>query len=261
MKIPILMYHDIYENSPSGIKGSSMHPSYFVSLEAFESQLQVIADFNLLPITLCELSKDKEKTNNSKKIIILSFDDGYVGNYLHAFPALKEQRMTATFFCAVGSVGQKNMMAWSQIKEMASQGMSIQSHGFSHKPLASLNEKDIYEDLRISKKELENKLGEKVSYLSLPHGSFTRYVIQAAKEIGYERICTSLIGYNKGHEYCLKRILVRSDYGPEKYEALITGQSNFILPKFCQEMKSLIKNTMGHENYLKLYHYFYGIRV
>jgi len=254
------MYHDIYENSPSAVKGSSMHPSYFVASETFRAQLQVISSLSFLAITLAELSKRQENMDNSKRVIVC-FDDGYVGNYLQAFPALKERGMVATFFCAVGLVGQKNMMSWSQLKEMASEGMSIQSHGFSHKPLASLNKMQIYEDLRISKDKLENNLGEKVSYLSLPHGSFNRYVIHAAKEIGYDRICISLIGYNKGHEYCLKRILVRSDYGPEKYEALITGQSNFILPKFSQKMKSLIKSTMGHGNYLRLYHYFYGIRV
>jgi len=258
MKIPILMYHDICENSPSAMKGRSIHPSYFVSAETFRSQLQSISNLHLLAITLAELSKHHENIDNAKKVI-LSFDDGYVGNYLCAFPELKAQGMVATFFCAVSLIGKKNMMTWSNLKEMISEGMSVQSHGFSHRPLASLSKEEIYEDLKRSKTELEDNLGERVAYLSLPHGSFNRHVISAAKEIGYEKICTSLIGYNTGDEYLLRRILFRSDDNPQKYEKLITGRYNFLFPKFIEKMKTAIKNSIGHGNYLRLYHYFHKI--
>ena len=50
------------------------------------------------------------------------------------------------------------MMTWSNLKEMISEGMSVQSHGFSHRPLASLSKEEIYEDLKRSKTELEENL-------------------------------------------------------------------------------------------------------
>ena len=235
-----------------------MHPSYSVSSEALRSQLEIISNLNFSTITLDELSKGQDYISSAKRLV-LSFDDGYISNYLFAFPAVKDRGMVGTFFCAVSLIGKKNMMTWSHLREMAAEKMSVQSHGFLHRPLATLKKKEIYEDLRISKHELENNLGQKVSYLSLPHGSFNKYVINAAREIGYNGICTSSIGYNKGHAYLLKRILVRSEYSLDKYEELITGRSSLSLLRFSEKMKSLIKNTIGHGNYLKLYHSFIRI--
>ncbi len=253
MGIPILLYHEVYESTPLAIRGSSKHPSYFVSSRALRSQLQIISDLNYRTISLDDLSKENRCADNSKKII-LSFDDGYISNYLCTFPAIRNQDMVATFFCPVALVGEKNMMSWSQLKEMASEGMSIQSHGFSHRPLASLNKTEIYEDLRISKNELENNLGERVSYLSLPHGSSNSYVIKAAKEVGYKRICSSSIGYNKGNEYCLRRILIRSEYDLAKYQEIVSGEVNFSFLKLSYKAKLLLKSMIGHQNYLNVYH-------
>ena len=247
MNIPILMYHEVFDRL-SYTKNGNMLPSYFVSSKLFRAQLQLISNLNISTISLNGLTK----IEGAGKIII-SFDDGLIGNYFYAFPAIKEHGMVATFFCAVSLIGKKGMMTWSQLKDMARENMSIQSHGFSHKPLASLSKKEILDELKRSKVELEDRLGNKVSYLSLPHGSFNDYVINASKEIGYERICTSLIGYNKGDEYLLKRIFVNSEYDLNKYERIITAQYNFAFLKLTQKIKTLIKDTVGHQNYLALY--------
>lgn len=246
-KIPILMYHEV-SDTLSSIENGNMHPSYFVSSKAFKEQLQLISDLNLSTISMDDLTKTETSGN-----IILSFDDGLIGNYLYAFPAIKEQGMVATFFCAVSLIERKGMMTWSQLKEMAREGMSIQSHGYSHRPLASLSKREIWEELKRSKDELEDRLGNKVSYLSLPHGSFNEYVITTAKEIGYNKICTSLIGYNKGDEYLLKRIFTSSEYDLHKYKEIITARHNFVFLQFTQKIKSLIKDIVGHQNYLNLY--------
>ena len=256
MKLPIMMYHEITEDLSLSIKRGDMHSSYYVALDAFKSHLQLLAKLKFQTLTLDELPGPEDDGSR----IILSFDDGYIGNYLHAFPAIKSHEMTATFFCAVSLIGKKNMMTWSQLKEMMAEKMSIQSHGYSHRPLASLNRKEIYDELKRSKNELENRLGVKVPFLSLPHGSASKYVINAAKEIGYEKICTSSIGYNKGDEFCLRRILASSQFDLRKFEEIITGKTDFSLASFSKGVKQVIKNIIGHKNYLGMYHFVNKLR-
>ena len=119
---------------------------------------------------------------------------------------------------------------------MSAAKMSIQSHGLLHRPLVSLNKKELYDDLRISKLEIENRIGKNVSHLSLPHGSFNSYVINVAREIGYKKICTSLLGFNQKNEYLLKRIHVRSEYGLNRYENIITGRDNLLFLRLNEKL-------------------------
>lgn len=251
-----MMYHEIAEDLLLYVKKGDMHSSYYVSLDAFKSHLQLLSKLKFQTLTLEKLPGSED---NGFKIII-SFDDGYIGNYLHAFPAIKSHGMTATFFCAVSLIGKENMMTWSQLREMIAEKMSIQSHGYSHRPLASLNRKEIYDELKKSKNELENRLGVKVSFLSLPHGSASKYVINTAKEIGYEKICTSSIGYNKGDEFCLRRILASSQFDLRKFEEIITGKTDFSIDSFSRGVKQGIRNIIGHKNYLGIYHFVNKLR-
>lgn len=256
MKLPIMMYHEIPEDLSSSLKTDAMHPSYYIALDSFKSHLQLISELKIQTLKLDDLPGPEDKGPK----IILSFDDGYIGNYLHAFPAIKSHEMTATFFCAVSLIGKRDMMTWSQLREMTAANMSIQSHGFSHRPLASLNRREIYDDLKKSKYELEDKLGVKVPFLSLPHGSASKYVIDTAKEIGYDRICTSSIGYNKGDEFCLRRILASSQHDLHKFEEIITGKTDFTLANYSRGVKQVIKNIVGHKNCLSIYHFINKLR-
>ena len=131
---------------------------------------------------------------------------------------------------------------------------------FSHKPLASLKKEKIYDELKRSKSELEDRLGVKVSYISLPHGSFNHYVIKTAREVGYEKVCTSEVGYNNGYEYLLKRINIRSEYSMKTFSDIITGRYSFTFLRYAQHFKLSMKNIVGHDNYLKAYHLFVKMR-
>jgi len=97
--IPIIFYHEIGSNDKDG------SAKFSVSVEHFEKQIKWLTKrFNI--VTIDELIK--HITGEIKlpgKVIAVTFDGGYVGNYQHAFPLLKKYNIPATIYIITDPVG------------------------------------------------------------------------------------------------------------------------------------------------------------
>ena len=78
---------------------------------------------------------------------MLTFDDGWLGNYLHVFPILKNFGFSAFFFIALDRIGKNGFMTWELIRTLKDHDMAIASHTMSHRPLNTLNKEEIYYEL------------------------------------------------------------------------------------------------------------------
>ena len=90
-------------------------------------------------------------------------------------------------------------LTWSQVKEMAENGIEIGSHTVSHPILSNLNADEMYTELRSSKEEIERHTGEEVNVLSYPVGgkrSFNDKVKSAVRRVGYKLACSYIPGTN-----------------------------------------------------------------
>jgi len=168
---PYLAYHEITEAESGYLYG--------ISTRQFREHLQCVQRLatmhrsasNLLPIT---------------------FDDGHVSQYDHAFPVLQELSMKATFFVTAGWTGKRpGYMTWKQLAELARYGHEVQSHGWSHTLLTQCSAKELQIELLRSRRDLEDHLGAKVIAISLPGGRWNSRVLEACRESGYEQVFTS----------------------------------------------------------------------
>ncbi len=67
--------------------------------------------------------------------------------------------------------------------------IEIGSHTLTHAKLTSLNNSEIFNELKYSKEILEEKINKKVDFLAYPYGSqneVNSQIIQIAKEVGYQ---------------------------------------------------------------------------
>ena len=97
--VPILMYH--YVNNEEPLKSR-----LGVSPESFERQMRFLRERKYNIVSLEELT---DLIKNKKRIppmtAAVTFDDGYLDNYTHAYPVLKKYNIPAAIFVVINRIG------------------------------------------------------------------------------------------------------------------------------------------------------------
>lgn len=216
--IPVLMYHHV----------SDKHESLTVTAKNFESQIAGLVKHGYKSLG----SKDIEGFYNNipipKKSVLITFDDGYLDNWVYAHPILKKYGMKAILFTVTGLIGDgpqrphaglavelpkcyghheakkimftdeadKVMLRWSEIKTMVRDGtFEIHSHTHTHKRWDLLDQKtkntNIRNDLLMSRKMLQDQLGQISSHLCWPQGYFDVEYQKIANDCNFEYLYTT----------------------------------------------------------------------
>jgi peptidoglycan/xylan/chitin deacetylase (PgdA/CDA1 family) len=129
-------------------------------------------------------------------VICFTFDDGWETDVLVALPELRRRGFGGTFFVTTGNIGTPRFLSWTQVRALASAGMEIGSHTCSHADLTRLRGDALERELSASRRELEDRLGQQVDSVSIPHDAYNRRVLETAGRVGYAYICVSRPGLN-----------------------------------------------------------------
>ncbi len=226
--IPVITYHHV-----NNISGDTVT----VSSDYFEGQLRYLADHGYESIFLDDLvvylngetvkhsrstAKQCRFTGSavrqypkgkpfSGRTVVLTFDDGYLDNWVYAYPVLKKYRMKATIFvitsltkhshsnlipeipphsetrpaAVLGKGPSDYYLSWEEMREMEASGLvDIQSHTHTHKKLVEPGV-NIEEELSQSKAIIEKELKKECKFISWPWGIGGDEVIALARQLGY----------------------------------------------------------------------------
>lgn len=193
--IPVLLYHDVQVDYPAEMAISTISP------QVFEEHIVTLLNNGYTPINFDDIYNGSNGNfKMPSKPVVICFDDGYIGNYTHAFPILSKYGVKATIFVVAQTVGKVLPTSvhfdWEQAKIMQQSGIiSIQSHAYSHGDLTKMSAFELERELRYSKYLIEKNLGTKCNYVAFPYGFYNETVYDAAKRAGY--VITSQVG-NKG---------------------------------------------------------------
>jgi peptidoglycan/xylan/chitin deacetylase (PgdA/CDA1 family) len=103
----VLMYHRVAEPD-ADIWNLAVSPAHF------EQHLRVLQQLgNVIPAT--ELVERLQSRTLKRRSIVITFDDGYVDNYLNAYPLLAQYQLPATFFIVSGNVGMAQEFWWDEL--------------------------------------------------------------------------------------------------------------------------------------------------
>jgi peptidoglycan/xylan/chitin deacetylase (PgdA/CDA1 family) len=69
----------------------------------------------------------------------------------------------------------EQLVSWGQLREATRQGVAIGSHGHSHRVLATLDDREVSEELEISKEILEAQIAAAVRSIAYPCGGRAHY--------------------------------------------------------------------------------------
>ncbi len=179
---PVLMYHAI----GSGPEIAGADPHYAVAEAAFAAQIAVLGT----SVALARQVGD----GAGIQAPCITFDDGHVSNYRIALPILLAAGLGAEFYVNSATVGRRGQVSWSELREMAAHGMSVQSHAHHHVLLSDLAAHELRAELEVSKKTIEDRLGQPVVVLAPPGGRYNRLTVAIAEELGYRRLAVSRPG-------------------------------------------------------------------
>lgn len=204
-RLPILMYHSISEGPEEDLR-----PYYRLrtSPARFAEQMQYLADRGYAAMDLENGWKQFQSPKQpDRKMVILTFDDGFRDFHTAALPVLQRHGFSATVFLATGCMdggsgafrGQE-CLSWDLVRQMRRQGFYFGSHTVSHPRLYDLAWPEIRSELAGSKKRMEDVLGEPIVTFSYPYAfpqwdrGFVRAFREAIRDCGYTTVVTTRIG-------------------------------------------------------------------
>ena len=225
-EITVLLYHSVAKNNWY----ASVNP------EDFDRQMKYLKD-NYKVVSLKEIiSYQKGEIDLPQKSVAITFDDGYKDNYEIAWPIFKKYNLPFTIFVTTNLENNQGMnndfprLAWPQIKEMASEGVTIGGHGANHRDLDKLDDMALKAEITDCQKILENELGKNSWHFSYPGGKYNQPVIKAVKEAGFISACTTQQGLvKKGDDiYQIKRIWVHRGLSFLAFKARLTKVADWL---------------------------------
>jgi peptidoglycan/xylan/chitin deacetylase (PgdA/CDA1 family) len=185
VRVPILVYHKI---APHQKQESAAQRDFTVSPEAFARQLAYLRTSGIAVIPLGRLVSALEGGDTIRgPAVVITFDDGLVSQYEHAFPLLRQFGYVATFFVYTNPLGRNaKWLTWEQLAEMSRAGMTIGSHTRYHPWITKMTDAgELQREIAGSREQLQTKLGITVEFFAYPFGVHTPAVAAVVRESGY----------------------------------------------------------------------------
>jgi|MudIll2142460700_1097286.scaffolds.fasta_scaffold286786_2 peptidoglycan/xylan/chitin deacetylase (PgdA/CDA1 family) len=230
--IPVLMYHHVNPH-----RGDTVT----VTPEVFERQMRYLHESGYETLRVDTLmGYIAGGVSIREKAVVITFDDGWLDNYLCAAPVLKKYRINATIFIVTDRIEEASAnssslpdsipthneskalirqgearrvsLNWRLIEEMAETGLvEFYSHTKSHRKCSFLSEDELVEELRESRRIIEARLGRPCPYLCWPYGEYSTIATRIARDAGYRALFTTLHGVvTVGSDpFAIKRIVVK----------------------------------------------------
>jgi peptidoglycan/xylan/chitin deacetylase (PgdA/CDA1 family) len=235
VRVPILMYHSVSDS----LFGKS-HPYFQIntSPKMFAEQMQYVRDAGYVTVTLEDIAAGRLQDRKGKKLIAITFDDGYRDFYTDAFPVLDRLSLGATMFLTSGRIQNRperyegvEYLCWSDVREMHANGIQFGSHTMTHPELRTLSRKEVDREMRCSKEIIEERLGAGVTSFAYPYGfpeedhRFIRDVREILEGLKYKVAVTTILGTAtfECDRFLLPRLPVNSWDDPQFFQTKLEG--------------------------------------
>lgn len=123
--------------------------------------------------------------------VSLSFDDCNSSDVEIVLRALTSRGLRATFFPISIRLGSPGSLSCDGLREIASAGMPVGSHGRRHIPWRRLPAAVATDELVTARRELEDVVQQPVTDAACPFGAYGRSTLQRLRGLGYTRVYTS----------------------------------------------------------------------
>lgn len=204
-RITVLLYHRVSDD---------VRDNLTVGVEQFDRQMALLRQHCRL-VSIEEVLATGDTLRSQRPVVAVTFDDGYLDNYLHAAPSLRRHGVPAAFFVSTGIVEVDGrfphdirrgnppipVMHWDQMRTMQRWGFTIGSHTVNHIDCAGEPEDVVVRELAQSRDDLRRELDVQAPILAYPYGGrqhMTPQRLQRVREAGYVGCLSAYGGTNIG---------------------------------------------------------------
>jgi peptidoglycan/xylan/chitin deacetylase (PgdA/CDA1 family) len=175
----VLMYHSIGTHP-----GGAREGIFSIIPERFEQHMASLAQYR--EASIVKFSNGLKHEGALK--IAVTFDDGYKDNLYVSAPILLKYKIPFTVFVTTSFVewSKENYLTPAELRELSElPNATIGSHGMTHISLTECDDRQLKNELILSKKYLEDLIGKPVNMISYPFGAVDRRVRDTAEKAGY----------------------------------------------------------------------------
>lgn len=229
--IPILMYHNIGV-PPQGARLRNL----YVRVGAFARQMFML---KLLGYKGLSMSAAMPYLRGEKRgrVVVITFDDGYVDTLEQALPILQKHGFSATCYVISQRTGQynewdaaslnvrKSLMNDEQVRAWHAAGMEVGAHSRTHPRLTGCTDAELQDEIAGSKADLETLIGKPVTQFCYPYGDLDERVVAATRQAGFEAATTVQRGRARAGDdaMLLRRVLVSGSTFPHLFILKLLG--------------------------------------
>ena len=204
-RISVLLYHRVSDDARDNLT---------VGIEQFDQQMALVSR-HCRPLSIEDVLDSSVVPRDSRPLVCVTFDDGYLDNYLNAVPILIKHQVPAAFFVSTGLIGTDErfphdvrrgnpvipLMQWQHLRSMRERGFVIGSHSVSHIDCAGEPEELVKSELEKSRADLQRELGIERVIFAYPYGGrqhMTPERLELVKQAGYSGCLSAYGGVNVG---------------------------------------------------------------
>jgi len=202
------MYH-VIANAPA----TAQLPELFVDPKTFTAQMDWLSENGYTAVSLNQVYDAWYKQGKlPEKPVVLTFDDGYRGDYVFARRTLRRLRWPGDLNLLVGNLGDE--LTDQMVEGLIDEGWELDAHTISHLDLTTLSGDRLRQEVAGSRRILQQRFHQPVNFFCYPAGKFDAATIRAARQAGYLGATTELPGEaSRDRMFELQRIRVNGSDG------------------------------------------------
>ncbi|MFD3735193.1 polysaccharide deacetylase family protein [Streptomyces sp. NPDC058632] len=187
----VAMYHSVGDCSDDPYRIT-------VTPERLEGQLAWLRRRGLRGVSVAHLLAARAR-GEGRRLVGLTFDDGYADFVTDALPLLRRWDCGATLFVLPGRLGgdnawdplgpRKPLLTADGIRYAAAEGVEIGSHGLTHIDLTRADDLALTAEVTESRERLAELTGARVDGFCYPYGTVDVRAVRAVREAGYTYAC------------------------------------------------------------------------
>jgi peptidoglycan/xylan/chitin deacetylase (PgdA/CDA1 family) len=199
------MYH-VIADAPAGVA----FPDLFVRPVDFAAQMHWLAANRFTAVTLHQVYEYwLHGTPLPVHPIVLSFDDGYLGQDTHAMPVLRKLHWPGVLNLKVDALKSRYTLPAWRVRQMLAAGWELDAHTITHPDLTHVDDARLWQEVHGSRVELQHMFHVPVDFFCYPSGRYDAHVVAAVRRAGYLGAMTTNYGLARPQDlYTLNRIRI-----------------------------------------------------